>query len=127
MAASATPALVAAPQLRDALLHEINQVIDPCSIATALPAGLVDMGLVSGLHVDERAGGWHVEVKLCVTHAFCMMPAIFVHEVEKRLRALSCVASFDVSLDGTILWSEELMSPEYRSRLAAQRARKSLA
>lgn len=108
-------------------MHEINQIIDPCSIATALPAGLVDMGLLRDLRIDERDAGLHVAVKLCVTHAFCMMPAIFVHEVEKRLRTLPDVASFAVELDGTTLWSEELMSPAYRNRLAAQRASRKLA
>lgn len=126
MAASLNMAGNATVQLREALLHEINQVIDPCSISTALPAGLVDMGLLRELRIEELAAGFHVEVKLCTTHAFCMMPAIFVHEVEKRLRAQPSVASFDVSLDGTTLWTEESMSADYRRRLAAQRIRKRL-
>lgn len=120
-------ASIAPEQLRQALIAEINQIIDPCSIATALPAGLVDMGLLRDLHIEPLTeGGTRVEVKLCVTHAFCMMPAIFVHEVEKRLRAIPAITSFEVTLDGTTLWSEDLMSPEYRAKLVAQRARKSL-
>ena len=113
--------------LRDRLLNEINQIIDPCSVATALPAGLVDMGLVPALEITELdSGRAHVEVRLCVTHPFCMMPAIFMLEVERRLRAVPEVASIEVSLDEARVWTEDCMSADYRARLEAQRARKKL-
>jgi metal-sulfur cluster biosynthetic enzyme len=113
--------------LRNQILSELNQIIDPCSRATALPAGLVDMGLVRTLRVEPLDDGrMHASVSLCVTHPFCMMPAIFLHEVEKRLRIFREIASSDVSLDVTTLWTEELMSSDYRKKLAVQRAEKRL-
>jgi metal-sulfur cluster biosynthetic enzyme len=117
----------AADGLRDRILGELNQIIDPCSRATAVPAGLVDMGLVRALDIQRSEdGAARVSVALCVTHPFCMMPAIFLHEVEKRLKTFPEIASSDVSLDVTTLWTEDLMSEEYRSKLAAQRSNKRL-
>jgi metal-sulfur cluster biosynthetic enzyme len=113
--------------LRSELLQRLNQIIDPCSAATAVPAGLVDMGLIRELQVEPlENGGTRVDVKLCVTHAFCMMSAVFVNEVEKRLRATANVTQFEVTLDAGTIWTEDFMTPEYRSRLAEQRARKGL-
>ncbi len=125
--AGRTPQGMTADGLEGRILGELNQIIDPCSRATAVPAGLVDMGLVRGLDIHRNDDGTaRVTVSLCVTHPFCMMPAIFLHEVEKRLRTFPEIRSSDVSLDVTTLWTEDLMSGEYRSKLAAQRSIKSL-
>ncbi len=45
------------------------------------------------------------------------MPAILMHEVEKRLQTFGEIGSSNVSLDDTTLWTEDLMSVEYRSKL----------
>jgi metal-sulfur cluster biosynthetic enzyme len=109
-------------------MEELNQIIDPCSVATALPAGMVDMGLVRSLTFVELSGSRvHAKVKLCITHPFCMMSAVFINEVQKRLRTFSIIETYDVSLDEAVIWTEELFSPEYKKRLDAQRAIKRLA
>lgn len=116
-----------ATALQAQLLEKLNQIIDPCSVATALPAGMVDMGLVRRLEVTTLpSGGVRVDVMICVTHAFCMMTGVFVNEVEKLMRGTPQVSEFDVTLDTRTLWTEELMTPEYRARLEEQRARKGL-
>jgi metal-sulfur cluster biosynthetic enzyme len=113
--------------MRARLLEQLNKIVDPCSIATALPAGLVDMGLVRTLNVRALpAGGIRVDVALTVTHAFCMMSGVFVNEVETLLRGDRDVTEFEVTLDAATLWTEELMTPGYRARLEAQRTRKGL-
>ncbi len=39
------------------VMAELNKIIDPCSVATALPAGMVDMGLVRSVRFLELSGG----------------------------------------------------------------------
>jgi metal-sulfur cluster biosynthetic enzyme len=111
--------------LSDRLMCQLNQIMDPCSIATALPAGLVDMGLVRSLEIEHSANGaLHAQVKICITHPFCMMAAVFLHEVEKRLRQFPQIETFNVRLDESAMWTEEFMSDEYRKRLKVHRAEK---
>lgn len=113
--------------LKQQLFTKLNEIIDPCSIATALPAGLGDMGLIRSLEIETTdAGALRCRVELCVTHAFCMMSAVFVNEVEKRLRQVPELAEIDVTLDCRTVWTEDLMSPTYRERLEDQRRRKML-
>jgi hypothetical protein len=49
------------------------------------------------------------------------MAGIFLNEVEKRLRALPSIVEVDASIDSAITWKPELMSADYRARLAAVR------
>jgi len=114
--------------LRAVLFERLNNIIDPCSAAMAVPAGLVDMGLLRGLELEAlTSGGTRCRIKLCVTHAFCLMSAVFVHEVEKCLRDIPEIEEIDVSLDRDTIWTEELMTPEYRARLEARRQAKNIA
>jgi metal-sulfur cluster biosynthetic enzyme len=111
--------------LRAQVLQTLNGIIDPCSAASAIPAGLVDMGLIRQLSIEtgtER--GWRCEVKLCVTHALCMMTGVFVSEIERRLGELSDLTDVRVELDHATIWTEELMSEDYRSRLQELRERR---
>ena len=109
------------------VMEVLNGIIDPCSAATAIPAGLVDMGLIRGLTFEPLAAdAWHCSVKLCVTHAFCMMTGIFMNEIEKRLKGTSRVMEVTVELDCSTIWTEEFMSAEYRARLQSLRERRQL-
>ena len=113
--------------LQAAVLSALNRIVDPCSVAASAPAGLVDMGLVREVAVVPEAEGWAVKVSLSVTHPFCLMAGIFIAEAEKELRSIRAWSTIEVTLDSKTLWSPELMSPEYRDRLAEIRARKGLA
>jgi metal-sulfur cluster biosynthetic enzyme len=109
-------------QLSVDVSRELNAIVDPCSMTTGAPAGLLDMGLVreASLH-PLTDGGYRVRVRISVTHPFCLMAGIFLNEVEKRLRALPSIVEVDASIDSAITWKPELMSADYRARLAAVR------
>jgi metal-sulfur cluster biosynthetic enzyme len=114
-----------AEALRAQILQTLNCIIDPCSAASAIPAGLVDMGLIRELSIEPgEDGGWRCRVKLCVTHALCMMTGVFINEIERRLGELTDVADVTVELDHSTIWTEELMSHDYRSRLQELRERR---
>jgi metal-sulfur cluster biosynthetic enzyme len=100
----------------------LDTVIDPCSAAAGAPAGLVDMGLIRSLEVDERAGGAAVRVVVRVTHPSCFMAALFLAQVQNLLAELPEVAAVDATLDTAFDWTPADMSDGYRERLARHRA-----
>jgi metal-sulfur cluster biosynthetic enzyme len=109
-------------QLSSDVFRELNAIVDPCSIAAGAPAGLLDMGLVREATLHPLvSGGYRVCVRISVTHPFCIIAGVFLSEVEKRLRALPSIVEVDASIDSTTLWRPELMSADYRARLAAVR------
>ena len=62
--------------LDDATVREvINQVVDPCSASIGIPIGLVDLGLVRSVEVDNAADRPDVIVRLRLTSPGCMFAA----------------------------------------------------
>jgi metal-sulfur cluster biosynthetic enzyme len=106
--------------MNDELLASIratlNAIIDPCSVAAGCPAGLIDMGLVRSLELDGEPSCAHVSVTLAVTHPFCMMSAVFVNEARIRVGELVGVATCEVDLDASVVWTDDDMTPEYAAR-----------
>ena len=103
--------------LREAIATRLEAIIDPCSVASNVPAGLVSMGLVRDIEIDERPGGARVRVTLCITEPGCMMGAIFSANAQRALAALPGVAEAEVRVDYSYVWDREDLAPEYRRRL----------
>jgi metal-sulfur cluster biosynthetic enzyme len=101
---------------RDTVERVLNGVVDPCSVTSGCPAGLVDMGLVRRIDIERRPAGISVSVALAVTHPFCAMAAVFVNEARIRLAELEAVDAVDVDLDTSLVWTDELLSPDYAAR-----------
>ena len=111
--------------LADAVHACPNGIVDPCSVTAGAPAGLVDMGLVRHVSLDGAgAGKCRAVIKIAITHPFCMMAGVFLHEVRKRVGAIDGIGEVDVSLDLVTLWTPELMTEDYRARLARVREAK---
>lgn len=103
----------------DAVRAVLNTIIDPCSTAARVPAGLDTMGLVRAVCVKHGVNGASIAITIDVTHPFCMMAAVFLAEAQKRAAAMPGVVSVDVSLHRGDLWTPDRMAPQYRDRLAA--------
>lgn len=106
------------------VLSCLDAIQDPCSCAMGAPAGLVTFGLVKHIAVDERPGGAHVDLTLAITEPGCLMGAVFLTTAEREVSALPSVASVDVRIDRSAVWTEEDMTPGYRLRLAEVRAQR---
>lgn len=107
------PAGPAAAQIVAAL----DEVCDPCSLATGTPQSIIDMGLVRSWVCDDGA----VAVTLCVTGPGCTFIGTMADAARAALLALPGVSEARVMVDPTVVWSEALMSPAARDRLQARR------
>jgi metal-sulfur cluster biosynthetic enzyme len=105
---------------------ELNQIIDPCSRAAGLPAGLEEMGLVRAVKLRDTAAGTDVSVVIGVTEYGCLMGAPFANEAYKRLKALPGLGVLEVRLDTDFDWDVADMRRDYQERLKLHRARRGL-
>ncbi len=90
-------------------------------MVAGVPAGIVDMGLVRSLEVEDGPHGAVVRVAIGVTEPTCLMGPSFATGARERLAAVPGVAQVDVELSGDAEWSPLDMAPDYRARLAEHR------
>ncbi|WP_164010830.1 metal-sulfur cluster assembly factor [Pyxidicoccus trucidator] len=95
----------------------IQDIPDPCSLATGVPLGIGEMGLIQSLDCTEG----RVTVRLHITSPMCMMAAYFMREIEQRLTGQEGVASVHVEFDQDLQWTPGDIHPDARARLAAKR------
>jgi metal-sulfur cluster biosynthetic enzyme len=108
-----------------AIRETLNEIVDPCSRAAGAPAGLVEMGMIPTVTLDDMGDGRvEVGVKLIVTHPFCMMSSIFINEIDQKLSAMPGIGKVNVEFDASDFWTPDLMSDDYLERLEANRARR---
>ena len=107
--------------LKQDVLDTLEAITDPCSIAAGAPAGLVSLGLVGDVAIEEIENGARVDVTLFVTEPGCMMSAIFQVAAKDKIEALPGVEAANVDIDYDYLWSPSEMTPEYRKKLEEYR------
>jgi metal-sulfur cluster biosynthetic enzyme len=115
---------VIAPDV-EAVLQVLNGIIDPCSIRSGVPAGLVDMGLIRDVRIQGGSGvPCTVSLGVGVTEPGCFMAAPFATEARERLMSVESIDEVDISLIPWSDWSEQELAPDYRRRLVAARAQR---
>jgi len=108
--------------LHAAVLAIADEVIDPCSLAQGVPAGLAEMGLVHSVALEDAgAGTTRVRVRLRLTAPGCLYGVAFERELRARLLARADVAAVEVEWDGTFDWTPEDMAASLRARLEERR------
>jgi metal-sulfur cluster biosynthetic enzyme len=106
----------------EAVWDALERIVDPCSAAMGVPAGLVSLGLVRDVQVNGPRDGATVDVTLCITEPGCLMAAVFKTTAERELSELQGVASVRVEVDHGYIWDPSDMAPAYRERLETARA-----
>jgi metal-sulfur cluster biosynthetic enzyme len=95
-------------------IHRVlDEIKDPCSVATSVPMGLSEMGLVKS--VDVAAGG-RVEIELRLTSPFCEMVPYMKREAERRVADLPGVSSVEVRHDSGLDWDPDMIAAEAQER-----------
>lgn len=111
-------------QLSDKIRVLVNDVQDPCSLSQGVAAGLVDMGMLHTLRLEEAADRrFVVTLRLRVTGPGCLYVFHFERELRDRVGALPEVASVDLQWHHEYDWGPELMSADVRHRLRLARER----
>jgi metal-sulfur cluster biosynthetic enzyme len=102
-------------QLTGAVADTLRTVYDPCSLQTATPLNIVDMGLVRSIAVTEDGD---VQLELTVTSPGCTLFPSFARAAAEKVEALPGVRSVDVSVETSTLWTPSAMSADARRRIA---------
>ena len=102
------------------ICRELDGIKDPCSVASGVPLGLDEMGLVDQVEID--AGG-AVTLKLRLTSPFCHMIGFFKTEAARRVGALPGVTTVTLEADNGLDWSPSRISIAGQARREAHLAR----
>lgn len=97
----------------DAIRRVLDEIKDPCSVATAVPMGLTEMGLVKSVDVAE---GGRVAIELRLTSPFCEMVPFMKREAERRVAGLPGVSSVEVRHDSGLDWDHDMIAAPAQER-----------
>lgn len=109
-------------EIQASVLACLEKIVDPCSVASGAPAGLVSMGLVGPVKVESSPAGAKVHVTLYITEPGCLMGSLFELTARRALNEQPGIAKAEVVMDYTHVWGPEQMAPNYREHLAHMRA-----
>ena len=112
--------------LKEAIRRELDGIKDPCSLASGVPLGLDEMGLIDSI---EIASSGAVTLRLRLTSPFCHMIGYFKTETTRLVTALPGVTSVALEADNGLDWSPGRISPagQARRNLHLERMRESIA
>lgn len=96
-----------------AVRQALENVVDPCSIATGVPISLADMGLIKELRWLDG----EVKLVLQLTSPICWQAANILSAVERTAMSVPGVRSVHCTLDPTSEWMPSMMSAGARERL----------
>ena len=100
---------------RAAIIAELDEIKDPCSMASGVPMGLAELGLIGTIDISP---GGDVAIRLRLTSPFCHMIGFFKTEVQRRVMALPGIASVSLSADNGLDWSPDRISAPAQARRA---------
>jgi metal-sulfur cluster biosynthetic enzyme len=89
------------------LMAHLERVVDPCSLSMGNPMSICDMGFVEELRVE----GGVVSVMLCLTDPGCINYATIRQFITDVLMEVPEVASVEVRLSTTELWTPDRLRP----------------
>lgn len=89
-----------------AIRQALDTILDPCSVRMGKPRGLVGMGLVESIEVDEDA----IRIRLVLTGPGCFFYFQFADAITAALAPIAGGRQVDVAIDDSVLWTKERMS-----------------
>lgn len=93
--------------LDDAIVRErLDTILDPCSVRMGAPRGLVAMGLVEAIAIDDAA----IRIRLVLTGPGCYFYFQFAEAITAALAPVAGGREVDVAIDDTVLWTPDRMS-----------------
>ena len=99
--------------LTEQIHRTLDRIQDPCSVATSVPMGLVEMGLVKSVEVTATG---EVTVQLRLTSPVCELLPVMQAEAIRGVGALDGVTAVAVHHDSGLDWDHDLIAPAARHR-----------
>jgi metal-sulfur cluster biosynthetic enzyme len=99
--------------LKERILAELDHIKDPCSVASGIPLGLTEMGLVESVRVGHDGD---VEIALRLTAPTCHMIAFMRSEAIRRLADVDGVTSVDLIGDQGLDWRPSMMTESAKAK-----------
>jgi metal-sulfur cluster biosynthetic enzyme len=96
----------------EAIMDELRQVPDPCSIAVRAPMDICEMGLVEEVEIE----GSRVRVTLLLTDPSCVHFRPMQRYISDRVGALDGVDDVEVALSTESLWTPDRMRTAFPAR-----------
>jgi metal-sulfur cluster biosynthetic enzyme len=90
---------------REAVLGQLRNVAEPCSIAMGHPLDICEMGLIDDIEIADG----HVRITLCLTDPGCIHLRGIRQFITDELMALDGVRSVEVRQSLNDLWTPERM------------------
>ena len=84
----------------------LDTIHDPCSVRMGSPRGLVGMGLVESIAIDDEA----IRIRLVLTGPGCFFYFQFADAIDVALAPVAGGRQIDVAIDDTVLWTKDRMS-----------------
>jgi metal-sulfur cluster biosynthetic enzyme len=97
--------------------HDLDAIKDPCSLASGVPLGLDEMGIVDTVTIAPDSA---VTVSLRLTSPFCHMIGFFKNETDRIVGALPGVTSVELVADDGLDWSPSRISAAGQAKRAAR-------
>ena len=97
--------------LESAVRAALDTIHDPCSVRTGKPLGLVAMGLIESVAIDDASIG----IRIVVTGPGCFFYFQFAESIERALADIAGSREIDVAIDDSILWTRERMREPVRT------------
>lgn len=107
-------------ELEEIIRETLDEIKDPCSLATGQPLGLSEMGLVKDVAISAAGD---VTIALRLTSPFCHMIGFFKIEVVRLVSAIPGVHSVSMTADNGLDWSPRDIHPRAAARREASLAR----
>lgn len=95
----------------------LNRVIDPCSIGREVPAGLIDMGMVKSVTVEDA----HAQITVRLTSPGCQLQTWFDERITTEVTQLPEIRHVDIAWSTVFDWSDDDMSEPLKVRLQHKR------
>lgn len=99
-------------ELERLIRRELDTIKDPCSIASGVPLGLDEMGLVDRIEIV----GTVATVHLRLTSPFCHMIGFFHVEAARLIGAIEGIEAVQVVADNGLDWSPAHISADAQER-----------
>jgi metal-sulfur cluster biosynthetic enzyme len=111
-------------ELTERILAAANQILEPCGMAQGLSIGMVDMGLIRSVDLEQRDSRWHVRIRARVTSPDCLHFVYFERELRAAIGAITDIDEINVEWTDGSDWTPDDMSDAVRAQLRMRRTKR---